>query len=386
MPRYESARQLPSGRWQGRYTAKGQRYARTFSRASDANEWVRQQQEALREGEWTSPQDGQTPLSEWVAVWTTAQLDVRRSTAARDASIVLNHVTPAFGTTALAEISQRDVGEWVHTLSGKGLAPATVQKAYQVLTKIMAAAVDARLIRSSPCYAVKLPRIEREEMRFLTPGEVQRLTDEMPARYKALVLLGCFGGLRIGELAGLDRRHVELARKRVQVAQNAVEVKGVLHVGAPKTSAGRRAVSLSGVVLKSLADHLDEFTADDPAAPVFTTSANADHPLGCRLRANTFRRRVWAPAVQAAGLDGLRLHDMRHTAVAFWIHAGANDLQIAKRAGHGSVNFTKDRYGHLFEDADDDLNDALDALMAPRALAAAVGDGLAVVTAIRPLP
>jgi integrase len=384
MPRYDSARQLPSGRWQGRYTADGQRFSKTFDSARAANEWVRQQQEALREGEWTSPQDGQTPLSAWVAVWTAAQLDVRRSTAARDASIVANHVLPAFGDTALADLSQRDVGEWVHALSGKGLAPATVQKAYQVLTKIMTAAVDARLIRTSPCYAIKLPKIEREEMRFLTPAEVQRLTDAMPHRYKALVLLGCFGGLRIGEIAGLDRRHVELSRKRVQVAQNAVEVQGVLHVGAPKTSAGRRAVPLPATVLAALADHLDNFTADDPAAPVFTVSANAEQPLGCRLRANTFRRRVWAPAVATAGLDGLRLHDMRHTAVAFWIHAGANDLQIAKRAGHGSVNFTKDRYGHLFEDADDDLNDALDALMTPRALAAAVGDGLAVVTPIRP--
>jgi integrase len=47
---------------------------------------------------------------------------------------------------------------------------------------------------------------------------------------------------------------------------------------------------------------------------------------------------------QAAGLDGLRIHDLRHTAVALWIAAGANPKEVAARAGHASVSFTLDRY------------------------------------------
>ena len=54
----------------------------------------------------------------------------------------------------------------------------------------------------------------------------------------------------------------------------------------------------------------------------------------------------------------------KHTAVAFCVHAGANDPQIAKRAGHGSVNFTKDRYGHLFPGAEHEARGLLDAYMA----------------------
>src|SRR5688500_7325210 len=65
-----------------------------------------------------------------------------------------------------------------------------------------------------------------------------------------------------------------------------------------------------------------------------------------------FRARVWRPAVVAAGLDGLRIHDLRHTAVALWIAAGANPEEVAARAGHSSVSFTLDRYGHLYLEAD----------------------------------
>jgi integrase len=80
------------------------------------------------------------------------------------------------------------------------------------------------------------------------------------------------------------------------------------------------------------------------------------------LRLAGFRHRIWRPAARAAGLDGLRIHDLRHTAVALWIAAGANPKEIAARAGHTSVSFTLDRYGHLYPDADQALRDRLDAL------------------------
>jgi hypothetical protein len=61
-------------------------------------------------------------------------------------------------------------------------------------------------------------------------------------------------------------------------------------------------------------------------------------------------------------LEGLRIHDLRHTAVALWIAAGANPKEVAARAGHSSVSFTLDRYGHLYPEADTALRDRLDAL------------------------
>jgi len=64
----------------------------------------------------------------------------------------------------------------------------------------------------------------------------------------------------------------------------------------------------------------------------------------------------------AAGLKGLRIHDLRHTAVALWIAAGANPKEVAARAGHSSVSFTLDRYGYLYPEADTALRDRLDVL------------------------
>jgi integrase len=92
---------------------------------------------------------------------------------------------------------------WVAELSGRGFTPATVVKAFQLLGRTMTAAVNADMIPRSPCRAVRLPSVEREEMRFLTPAGVARLADAIGPSYRALVLLGAYAGLRIGELAGV---------------------------------------------------------------------------------------------------------------------------------------------------------------------------------------
>ena len=96
-----------------------------------------------------------------------------------------------------------------------------------------------------------------------------------------------------------------------------------------------------------------------PAAPEELVFAG---PQGGALRVTLFRRRFWLPATPAAGLAGLRIHDLRHTAVALWIAAGANPKEVAARAGHASVAFTLDRYGHPYPEADLSLRERLDAI------------------------
>jgi hypothetical protein len=91
--------------------------------------------------------------------------------------------------------------------------------------------------------------------------------------------------------------------------------------------------------------------------------------------------------VKKAGLVHLRPHDLRHTAVALWIAASGNPKEVATRAGHSSVSFALDRYGHLFPWSEQKLNDALDALAneARSASVEAVDDAAEAVTAKNPI-
>ena len=182
-------------------------------------------------------------------------------------------------------------------------------------------------------------------MRFSTVAEVRRLAAAVGPSYRALILLGAYGGLRIGEMAGLRRKRLDLTAGVVEVAEVVTEMHGHLYLGSPKTAAGRRRVGLPRVVVEALQEHLAAQSVE-PDGFVFARSN------GAPLRTANFRTRVWRPATHAAGLEGLRIHDLRHTAVAPWIAAGAGPKEVATRAGHTSVSFTLDRYGHLYPEAD----------------------------------
>ena len=157
--------------------------------------------------------------------------------------LLRRYALPRFGNQPLAAIRQREVRAWVADLAATDLALSTVRKTYHLLGKVLSAAVDAGMITQSPCQRVPLPTIEREEMRFLTPPEIARLADAIRPSYRALVLVGAYGGLRIGELAGLRRSRVDLLRGTVEVAEIITEVGGRLRVGPqdPRQPPHRRA-------------------------------------------------------------------------------------------------------------------------------------------------
>ena len=197
-----------------------------------------------RDGTWRDPRAGRLVFADWVARWEGTNVHLRPSSQARDDSYLRNHVLPRFGPMRLDAIRVLDVREWVAQLNAKGLAPATVHKAYETLSKVLRSAVEPDLLAQSPCRNVDLPRIERDEMRFLAPVEVAALADSIDPRYRTMILVAAYGGLRLGEVAGLRRAQVDLDKQSVRVIENAVEVHGHIVRGFPKTRAGRRTIPL----------------------------------------------------------------------------------------------------------------------------------------------
>ena len=86
-------------------------------------------------------------------------------------------------------------------------------------------------------------------------------------------------------------------------------------------------VTLPRVAVEALAAHLGEYAEPDPGALVFTT------PRGAYLLRSPFSRFVWRPAVEQVGLDGLRVHDLRHTAATLAAAAGATTKELMERMG-----------------------------------------------------
>ena len=194
----------------------------------------------------------------------------------------------------------------------------------------------------------------------------------MDPRYRATVLLAAYGGLRAGELFGLRAKRVDPLRRTVSHRRDGGRRRRPSPLR-PTQDPGRPPHGPSPPCRCRPAGRTPGRTTPAARGPRL-------HRARGRARAlNVWRRRFWVPATRAAGLGHLRPHDLRHTAVALWIAAGAHPKEVAVRAGHTSVSFTLDRYGHLFPGSEEVSNDSLDALVQRRSARPRSDDGAAIV-------
>ena len=292
---------------------------------------------------------------------------LRKSTQARDRSYLNSLVLPHLGDKPIGSVQPSDLEAWVADLMAEGKAPATIQKAWQIASGVFRLAVRDRLIALSPARDVRLPKIERTEPVAFTVEEVMRLADAIDPRYRALVLVGAFGGLRIGELAGLQLGDFDPLRSLIRVRRTASDVRGEVIVGPPKTAKSIRTVVLPRSITEQTRRAHHPTRRDDPEAWIFPA------PEGGPIRRTAWMRRVWKPALAAADLDtDLGTHTLRRSQVALLIAQGEHPKVIADRLGHTSVRTVLDVYGHLYEGADEAAAERLEAQIVFRPAAAAV--------------
>ena len=175
-----------------------------------------------------------------------------------------------------------------------------------------------------------------------------------------LVLLAAWCGLRLGEALALTRADVDLKEGSVSIDKSAAELKsGERIVGPPKTKAGMRKVFVPPHVVPALARHLEHFSGGPaPSDLVFTGT------LGQPVRRGSLYT-AWMRATKAAGMDGVRIHDLRHTGATLAAATGASTKELMNRLGHASSDAAL-RYQHATKDRDAAIAAALSELVERR--------------------
>jgi integrase len=349
-----------NGRWQARYvTPAGDRFSITKDTQREARQWLRDRLEEVEEGEHDRRRKAECmTFGQWYADWLEL-LTVRDSTEIIYRGLAVRFLLPEFGEMRLAAITTLDVQRWwaksLVRADGTPYKDSYRAKTYRVLKLILGDAVEHGLLKENPC-RVKDARDTWEERRPPTEHEVDLLADSAPERFRALILIAGYCGLRWGEVAGLRRHDIDLTDHIITVAGQALELPGGrLSYGPPKTAAGRRTVTMPRFVSEALADHMAWFTKAGSDAVVFTFATSDTF-----MRRSNFRSRVWLPTLGAAGLTGIRFHDLRHTAGTLAAQEGGTVTDVQRRLGHSTPRAAL-IYQHATEERDMMIADALDA-------------------------
>jgi integrase len=186
----------------------------------------------------------------------------------------------------------------------------------------------------------------KDPKRYLKPQELARLLAEIPERYRTLVHVMARVGLRPGEAYALRVGKFDPLKRTLLIDTAAA--------GDTKTGEARTVV-LPAVLAEELTAHIEGWSSWDKDALMFPGER------GAMLDGGNFRRRVFSPAAKSAGVNhGLRVNDLRHSAVSFAVEHGANVYAIQRMVGHSKSSITLDVYGELWDTSQEELAERLD--------------------------
>jgi integrase len=274
----------------------------------------------------------------------------RAATWEQDRSSLHSHIRPLLGSRIAAHLKPSDLAKAqseiaagktaVSALSGKKRGrlnitggKTTASRCTIIFQAMMAWAVKRKILVAHPTLGVVRYKMEKRE-RFISVDEVQKVFEATERLEKRGVVRSEFGviirlliltGARRGEIQGLQWREVDLVRRSI-----------VLPDARSKT--GARRIPLSDAAIEVLEGIKRK---GDYVFPANRANAASGHTVGLP--------RAWRAIREEAGLDDLRIHDLRHSFASFAAEAGASLQLIGKALGHTQMR-TTERYAHLRDD------------------------------------
>jgi integrase len=255
--------------------------------------------------------------------------------------LLAQRILPALGSLPVAAVSRDDVNR-LHV----AMRPIPRRANYTVSTvhALLNFAIDhgLRAPGTNPAHRIKFYR-ERKIERFLSESEMARAAEGISAAERAGKIgphiaaglrLALFTGARSGEIAAAQWPHVDYERRLIRLPDSKTNEPRTIH--------------LSDAALEVL-------RAIPHIGPYIIVGAVPGEP--CKNLS-----RAWIIARSYAGLDDVRLHDLRHSYASLAAGRGVSLQMIGKLLGHRSPQTTA-RYAHLARDAAAAVNDELGAAM-----------------------
>ena len=237
------------------------------------------------------------------------------------------------------------------------LSAKTVIEHHRLIHTVLEQAVKEGLIPFNPAGRVDLPKVEKKEVNYFQPGEVEAIRDALeaePMKWKVLTHLFLITGARRGEVLGLKWSAVDWTNSRVHIVNSILySVDRGIYEDTPKTETSVRWVTLPGETMKLLREwrmqqggerlRLGEYYHDQDFLFAQDTGEPL-HPDSVTDWMKKFSKRHGFPHINP--------HAFRHTMASMLYFNGVDSVSISKRLGHAQVSTTANIYAHVMEEAD----------------------------------
>jgi integrase len=266
------------------------------------------------------------------------------------AYITKKYLIPELGGIKLWNLKPQHLQRLYADKLQQGLSPRSVQLMHITLHKALKNAIKTGLISRNPIDLVDPPKVERHEMKTMTEEDIGRFLDEArKGDYYTLFYIYLFTGIRRSEALALRWSDVDLLGCQLSINKTMQFLNKKVTFKSPKTANSRRLVALSpstSVVLRLHREAQNKIRKYKEESPVSDDDLVFCQSDGLPYLPNTISH-AWIKLVRRCGLDGVRLHDARHTHATLLFKSGVSAKVIQERLGHSSVAFTMNTYAHV---------------------------------------
>jgi integrase len=279
---------------------------------------------------------------------------------------------PTIGGLRLSKLTARHLDGLYTAMDRRGLAPTTIRQVHALMRAALNQAVRWGLVGRNVASLASAPRQPRREQHPPTAEQVQALIDaatELEAMFGLFVRVVAATGMRRAEACGLRWSDVVLAAGRITVERSHLALPGIVGDRPTKTRSART-ITLDAGTTEALrsgwlaARQLARFAGidDDTRRAEYLFSFDADGATAWRGDTVTAR---WTRTRRAAGVEGVRLHDLRHWQATQLLNAGVPVPTVAARLGHADGTTTMRIYAHRTERADEQAASMVGAALGP---------------------
>ncbi len=358
----------------------GKRRLKSFKLKKAADAFAATAHVEVRDGTHTADRASAT-VAEAGKFWITSGVaaGLERATIKDYEAQLRLHIVPFIGAARLSTLSIAKVRAFEDELRNAGRSPAMTKKVLVTLGSLIADAQERGLVSRNIVRDMKARRgsgetrqMQRHRGRLKigadipTVADVKSLLGAVSGRWRPLVLVATFCGLRASELRGLRWSDVDFDKREVRVHQRADRFNDI---GSPKSISGERVVPAPPMVINALREWKLAAPPSDLDL-VFANGSGKVETLGNILRRGLHPAWIAAGVVVDTGEVDAKgkpvlvprytgMHCLRHW-FASWCVNRKEDGGLAlspkivqERMGHSTIAMTMDTYGHLFPRADD---------------------------------
>lgn len=290
-------------------------------------------------------------LSEFMEVYfEDKQNELKERTMKNKRYMMEQHIIPYFGNQMMSEITAGQIIQWQNEMQTKGFSEAYLRMIQNQLTSLFTHASRIYDLHTNPCKKVKrMGSSDNRSLDFWTVDEYQKFiqTMEPGSRYYLIFEILFWTGCRIGELLALTPKDIDFERNQISITKTYYRTERQDVITEPKTKQSVRLIEIPEFLKQEIKGFIDGHYGMPENERLFPIVQEAvQHKMKHQM--------------EKAGVKKIRVHDLRHSHVAYLINKGIEPILIKERVGHKDIRITLNTYGHLYPNQQRKVADMLD--------------------------